>query len=55
MTVTNAQSGTNGQGTRGVLEKLACTEPATLGLMHGSSYRGDGGRLLRDLATALGV
>ncbi len=44
-----------GQGTRGVLEKLARTEPATLGLMHGSSYRGDGGRLLRDLATALGV
>jgi glyoxylase-like metal-dependent hydrolase (beta-lactamase superfamily II) len=44
-----------GQGTRGVLEKLARTEPATLGLMHGSSYRGDGGRLLRDLVTALGV
>jgi hypothetical protein len=44
-----------GQGTRGVLEKLARTEPMTLGLMHGSSYRGDGGRLLRDLATALGV
>jgi glyoxylase-like metal-dependent hydrolase (beta-lactamase superfamily II) len=40
---------------RGVLEKLALTEPTTLALMHGSSFRGDGGALLRALADALGV
>lgn len=40
---------------RRILEKLASTEPRTLALMHGSSYRGDGGRLLRSLADALGV
>ncbi|HEY8923441.1 MAG TPA: MBL fold metallo-hydrolase [Polyangia bacterium] len=40
---------------RAMLEKLAATEPATLALMHGSSYRGDGGRLLRAFADALGV
>lgn len=38
-----------------LIEKLARTEPATLALMHGSSYRGDGARALRDLAKALGV
>ena len=41
--------------TRSLLEKLAATEPRTLALMHGSSYRGDGGVLLRGLADALGV
>jgi flavorubredoxin len=41
--------------TRRHLEKLAATEARTLGLMHGSSFRGDGARMLRDLATALGV
>jgi flavorubredoxin len=41
--------------TRMLLDKLASTEPATLALMHGSSYRGDGGKLLRALADALGV
>ncbi len=41
--------------TRALLEKLARTEPATLALMHGSSYRGDGSALLRALADALGV
>ena len=41
--------------TRMLLTKLASTEPATLALMHGSSYRGDGGKLLRALADALGV
>ncbi len=41
--------------TRGLLEKLASTEPRTLALMHGSSYRGDGAALLRGLADALGV
>ena len=35
--------------------KLAATEPRTLALMHGSSYRGDGGKLLRAFGDALGV
>jgi flavorubredoxin len=39
--------------TTALLEKLARTEPATLALMHGSSFRGDGSRALRDLASAL--
>ena len=43
------------RGTRALLEKLAATEPRTLALMHGSSFRGDGSTLLRDLAGALGV
>lgn len=38
-----------------LLEKLASTEPATLAIMHGSSFRGDGARVLRDMARALGV
>jgi glyoxylase-like metal-dependent hydrolase (beta-lactamase superfamily II) len=38
-----------------LLEKLAATEPTTLALMHGSSFRGDGARVLRDLRRALGV
>lgn len=42
-------------GTRAVLEKLARTEPRTLALMHGSSFRGNGAALLRGLADALGV
>jgi flavorubredoxin len=41
--------------TRRHLEKLAATNPKTLALMHGSSYRGDGARMLRDFASALGV
>jgi hypothetical protein len=41
--------------TRSLLEKLASTEPTTLALMHGSSYRGNGSALLRALADALGV
>lgn len=40
---------------RAILEKLAQTEPATLAIMHGSSYRGNGSALLRALADALGV
>jgi hypothetical protein len=40
---------------RALLEKLAATEPTTLALMHGSSYRGDGQALLRAMADALGV
>jgi hypothetical protein len=37
-----------------ILAKLAATEPRTLALMHGSSFKGDGGKLLRALADALG-
>jgi glyoxylase-like metal-dependent hydrolase (beta-lactamase superfamily II) len=40
-------------GAGAILDKLARTEPATLALMHGSSFRGDGARLLRELAAAL--
>jgi flavorubredoxin len=40
---------------REILDKLASTEPRTLALMHGSSYSGDGGKLLRALGDALGV
>lgn len=39
--------------TRALLEKIASTEPTTLALMHGSSYRGDGRALLRGLADEL--
>jgi len=41
--------------TRPLLERLARLEPRTLCAMHGSAVRGDGGRVLRDLAEALGV
>lgn len=41
--------------TRKLLEKIARTEPTTLALMHGSSYRGEGAKLLLGLADALGV
>jgi flavorubredoxin len=41
------------RGARAILEKMASTEPRTLALMHGSSYRGDGAKLLRALADAL--
>jgi flavorubredoxin len=34
------------------LQKLAGLQPATLAIMHGSSFRGDGARALRDLDTA---
>jgi len=37
-----------------LIEKLAATEPTTLACMHGASFRGDGGRLLRDLKAVLG-
>ena len=48
----------NGSHTRGVvdlMEKLASCEPTTLACMHGSSWRGDGAKLLRELATSLGA
>ena len=38
---------------RGMLERLAATEPTTLACMHGSAWRGDGARLLRALADEL--
>ena len=41
--------------TRKLLQKLAATEPRTLATMHGSSFRGDGGKMLLRLADALGV
>jgi flavorubredoxin len=40
---------------RRILEKLASTEPTTLATMHGSSYHGDGHKLLLAFADALGV
>jgi flavorubredoxin len=39
--------------TRPILERLAREAPTTLAVMHGSAWRGDGGRLLRELADAL--
>jgi flavorubredoxin len=36
-----------------LLEKLASTNPTTLACMHGSAWRGDGAKLLRELADAL--
>ena len=41
--------------TRPVLEKLAAMQPRTLACMHGSAWRGDGGKVLRALADALGA
>ena len=38
---------------REMLERLACTNPATLACMHGSAWHGDGAKLLRELADAL--
>ena len=40
--------------TRVVLERLAREAPTTLACMHGSAWRGDGARLLRELAAVLG-
>ncbi len=36
-----------------MLERLAATESTTLACMHGSAWRGDGGKLLRSLAESL--
>jgi hypothetical protein len=38
---------------RGMLERLAATEPTTLACMHGSTWTGDGAKLLRALADSL--
>ena len=40
--------------TRVILERLAREAPTTLAVMHGSAWRGDGARLLRELAAVLG-
>ena len=39
--------------TQTALERLAAEAPTTLACMHGSAWRGDGARLLRDLAATL--
>lgn len=39
--------------TRGLLAHLASLQPRTLATMHGSSYGGDGNRILDDLASAM--
>lgn len=39
--------------TQATLAKLAALKPGTLACMHGSAWRGDGGRLLRHLGEAL--
>lgn len=36
-----------------VLERLARENPGTLACMHGSAWRGDGAKLLRELSRAL--
>jgi hypothetical protein len=36
-----------------LVERLACLQPKLLACMHGSSYRGDGGALLRRLRDVL--
>ena len=38
---------------RGMLERLAASQPTTLACMHGSAWQGDGATLLRALADAL--
>lgn len=43
----------HGRRQSAILERLACTGPTTLACMHGSAWRGDGGALLRTLATTL--
>ena len=39
--------------TQAILERMAREKPTTLAVMHGSAWRGDGARLLRELAIAL--
>jgi flavorubredoxin len=40
---------------REMMERLASTAPTTLACMHGSAWRGDGAKLLRELADALSM
>ena len=44
---------THAPATGAVLQRLAAENPAVLAVMHGSAWRGDGGRLIRELAAAL--
>jgi hypothetical protein len=39
--------------TRATLERLATAAPTTLACMHGSTWKGDGAKLLRALAGAV--
>jgi flavorubredoxin len=39
--------------TAAILERLAAERPTTLAVMHGTAWRGDGARLLRELSSAL--
>jgi flavorubredoxin len=39
--------------TAAILERLAAERPTTLACMHGSAWRGDGARLLRELSAAV--
>lgn len=41
------------KNSRALLEKLAAAKPSTLACMHGSAWRGDGAKLLLDLADVL--
>jgi len=41
-------------GTRAAIERLAALRPELVACMHGSAFRGDGGRLLRGLAERVG-
>jgi flavorubredoxin len=41
--------------TSAILERLANERPTTLACMHGSAWRGDGAKLLRELSAALAV
>jgi len=40
--------------THEILDRLAREQPTTLACMHGSAWRGDGSKLLRELSVALG-
>lgn len=42
-----------GRETEALIERLAATEPKILACMHGSAYRGDGAKLLRELNARL--
>jgi flavorubredoxin len=42
------------KNTKGLLDKLAATNPTTLACMHGSAWHGDGARLLHALCDSLG-
>ena len=45
----------HGKRLRPLLDAVAATEPRTLACMHGSAWRGDGGKLLRALGDSLGI